>query len=337
MRTLITPLLFITVLISACASHPVTDRPDWIDVGSKRYPAELYLSGQGSADTLDDAKDRARADLAKQFEVAIDEHGRQEQQYRKKQKGEESRESLQQSVSRQLITRTTRTVQGIEIADNWQDEATHKYYTLAVLSKQKARQQFTQQIDGLDQQTLQRLKQAEDEKDALRKTALIQQAIDIQQQRTAVQSALQVVDASGRGIPAKYSLGELLRTRDTLIGRIALAPATEGIMAQRLQPLLSGNTATAGFKVAEAGQSDYDLVAEAKLEPPLKEKGWIWLRGTLQLTLRDSSGNEIGVKRWPLKAASITQEQTEQRLLDDVDSILKNELRGAVLGFAKVE
>lgn len=339
MRIHNTLLPFIIVLVSACAGRPVLDNdgPDWLDGKSKRYPAELYLSGQGSADDLDDAKDRARADLAKQFEVAVYEHSRQEQQYSKQQQDGESVESLQQSVTRQLITQTTRTVQGIEIADTWHDKTSHKHHALAILSRHKAKQQFEQQIRSLDEQTAQRLKQADSESDLLRKSALLQRAIDHQQQRATTQNALQVVDAGGRGIPAGISLGELQRTRDTLIGRITLSPAGEGGMAERLQALLSGNAASAGFQIGAAGQADYLLIAEAKLDPAIKEKGWIWLRGTLQLTLRDKNDQDVGVQRWPLKAASTTLEQSEQRLLSDIDKMLKQELRSSVLGFAKVE
>ena len=331
MRALNTLLLSAIVLISACSS--TTERQDqqpaWVDGQSKHYPPQLYLTGQGSADNLIDAKDRARADLAKQFEVAINEHSLQQQQYSKQQQGEQ----LQQSVSRQLITQTTRTIQGIEIAATWNNQTIHKHHALAVLSRNKAKQNFSQQIDTLDQHSQQKLKQAEAEKDALRKAARVQQAIDKQLQRQTLQSALQVVDASGRGKPAQISLGELTRTRDSLINRITLSAKTTGALAPQLKTILSGSSAKAGFQVSTDNQSDYTLQAEAKLEPPFKQKQWHWLRGTLELRLIDSNNNDIGVQRWPIKAASVTTEQAEQRLLNDIDKILKNEFRTTVLGF----
>ncbi len=332
-------LLSIIVLVSGCASTAKTpvDQPDWIDDVSKHYPPQLYLSGQGMADNLDDAKDRARADLAKQFEVAVHARSLQTQQYSKQQTGEESVEELKQSVSRQLITQTTRTVQGIEIADTWHNDSKHTYHALATLSRSKARLQFEQQIDTLDEQTRQKLKQADTETDELRKTAVVQQAIDTQLQRASAQSALQVVSASGRGKPATISLAELVRTRDSLIADISLVPETEGQLSQQLQAILSGNAATAGFSISDVSQADYTLLAETKLDPPLKQNGWIWLRGTLELRLRDNDNNDIGIQRWPLKSASLTAEQTEQRLLNDIDKILKSELRNTVLGFANNE
>ncbi len=332
-------LLSFIVLISACAAtgeHDI-DLPEWVDGKSKQRPAALYLTGIGIADNLDDAKDRARADLAKQFEVAVQERSQQQQEYSKLQQGEESVESLQQSVSRQLITQTTRTVQGIEIAETWHDDVNHKHYVLAALSRNKAKQQYEQQISSLDEQSKQKLKQAENETDTLRKTAQVERAIELQLQRMSAQSALQVVDASGRGKPSNLPLGELIRIRDTLIGKIKINPIAQGQLAAKLTPIVSGNTATAGFDVTESGQADYTLLTETKLDPALKKDGLTWLRGTLQLTLRDRNNNDAGIKRWPVKAASVSAEQSEQRLLNDIDKILKNELRAAVLGFAKTD
>jgi len=335
MRALHTLLLSVIVLISACTGTTIKkdNPPDWIDGRSKHYPAQLYLTGQGSADNLNDAKDRARADLAKQFEVAINERSLQQQQYDKQQQGEQSSEKLQQSISRQLITQTTRTVQGIEISDRWHDPSTHKHYALAVLSRNKAKQNFEQQINRLDQQSKQKIKQAESETDKLKKTAFVQQAIDAQLKRQSIQSALQVVDTNGRGKPANISLAELIRTRDSLINKITLSPNTTGELEKQLQTILSSNSANAGFQISADDRGDYILTAEVKLDPPLKQHQWFWLRGTLELRLLDKNNNNIGLQRWPLKAASVTTEQTEQRLLSDINDIFKKELRTAVLSF----
>ena len=262
MRTPQLLLLSFIVLVSACAStgKQAGDLPDWVDGQSKQHPKALYLTGVGIADNLDDAKDRARADLAKQFEVAVQEQSQQQQEYTKQQQGEESAESLRQSVTRQLITRTTRTVQGIEIANTWRDNNTHKHYVLAALSRNKAKQQYEQQIHVIDEQSKQKLRQAEDETDALRKAAQVNDAIELQLQRMSVQSALQVVDPTGYGKPGNIPLGELMRTRDALINKINIEPISHGQLADKLIPVISGNTANAGFNITESAQAKYKLL-----------------------------------------------------------------------------
>lgn len=339
-RPVLRPLFIISVaLISACAGTPeVAQRPAWVDGQSERYASQLYLTGQGSAGDLAAAKDRARADLAKQFEVAVQERSQQQQTFRSSQQsGEAGIESLEQSVSRQLITETTRTVAGMEIAETWLDESTQTHHALAVLSRNKARQRLQQQIEALDQQTRQHLAQAEQEKDLLRKIAQVQQAIEAQGQRREVQSALQVVDPSGRGQPPSIDLAELQRSRDRLIQGITLLPQTEGPLAFLVQPILSGNAAGAGFQVGGPEARDYTLIARIHLQAPLKEAGWTWLRGNLELILRDRDNHDVGLRRWPLKVAATSVEAAENRLLNDIDWILKNDLRPTLLGFALTE
>ena len=328
--------MLLCLFAAACASTPGGDggRPDWIDGQSKKYPPALYLSGQGSALTLQDAKDRARSELAKQFEVAVRERSQQSQTFSSQQAGGETMQSLDQKISRQLLTYTSRSLQGVQIAEQWRDEANDEHHALAVLSRGRARHQFEQKIGALDDQSRQRLRQAEVENALLKRAAFVQQAIAAQQQRVVVQSSLQVADASGRGIPPDMSLAELERSRDALLDRITLLPTASGEMAPDLIDLLSAASAGAGFKVTNSIQADYRLFAEALLDPVIEESGWYWIRGTMQLNLVDNAGNDIGVKRWPLKASSTSLERTRQRLLSEMDALLKDELRETLLGFA---
>jgi hypothetical protein len=322
------------LLLAACSTTPEKQQePEWLEGSSSKFPAALYLTGQGSAVELDDAKDRARSELAKQFEVAVQERSRQTQEYSRSQQQGEVVESLDQQVTRNLATYTSRTLQGVEIGEQWRDKSNKRHHVLAVLSRNRAQQQFEQEITTLDNTTAQQLKQAEAASAPLVKAALIQQAIETQQQRSAAQSSLQVVDASGRGLPPAISVAELQRSRDAIINKIKLATSATGEMRDDLQHQLSSAASAAGFFLSEE-QPDYTLTVIIKLDPPLMQQGWYWLRGTLELTLKDKEGNDAGVKRWPLKASSTTVEQTRQRLLNDTNTLLSQELRGTVLGFA---
>jgi hypothetical protein len=328
--------ILLCLLAAACAgTHSGENgRPDWIGGQSKKYPPALYLSGQGSALTAQDAKDRARSELAKQFEVAVRERSLQSQTFSSQQNAGESVQSLEQKISRKLLTYTSHSLQGVQIVEQWQNEADQQHHALAVLSRNSARQQFEQEIGALDDQTQQWLRQAESEKTPLKRAALVQQAITAQQQRRLVQSSLQVVDLSGRGKPPLMSLAELERSRDALLNRITLLPTASGAMAADLIGLLSAASAKAGFEITNSTRADYRLLAQALLDPVIEQNGWYWMRGTLQLSLIDNAGNDIGVKRWPLKASSTDVERTRQRLLSEMDALVKDELREVLLGFA---
>jgi len=333
-KIVILSLLFL--FISACSfTNNNTDTPpDWINGQSKKYARALYLTGQGIALTVADAKDRARSDLAKQFEVAIREQSLQSQTFTSEQVEGESIQALDQKISRQLLTSTRRSLQAVEIAEQWHDPDHDMNYALAVLSRNKARHQFEQQLRTLDQQARQRLQQAEAESALLIRAALVQQAINSQQQRIVVQSSLQVVDLSGRGNPPELSMAELIRSRDSLLKQISIQPAASGSKGIELLKILSGAIAGAGFSVASSGNTNYQLKIQTLLDPAIEQDGLYWLRGTMQITLIDSSGNNVGVQRWPLKVSSIDLNRARQRLLSKVDQLLKDELREVLLAFA---
>ncbi|MFT4607150.1 MAG: hypothetical protein ACI9V8_001008 [Urechidicola sp.] len=336
MKINIAIVLLLSLLTSACSFTSVVDpdaRPDWVNGQSKKYASSLYLSGQGSALTLGDAKDRARSDLAKQFEVGLKESGQQTQTFTSEQANGEMLKSLNQKISRQLFTYTSRTLKGVEIAEQWYDPKQDTHYALAVLSRNKTRQRLEQELKTLDQRSQQRLLQAEVEPALLTRAALVQLAINTQQQRIVVQSSLQVVDLGGFGKPANLALAELVRSRDALLKKVRISPMASGDMSNELAKVVSGAAAGAGFSINN-NTFDYQLKIQTLLDPVLKKNGWFWLRGTMEINLIDTAGNNIGVQRWPLKVSSIDIKRTQQRLLSEADNLLKEELRDVLLGFA---
>ena len=125
-----------------------------------------------------------------------------------------------------------------------------------------------------------------------------------------------------------------MRSRDTLLKQIHIQPTANGDMSTELVKILSGATAGAGFAIANTNNIEYQLKVQTLLDPVLEQDGWFWLRGTMQIDLINTHGNHIGVQRWPLKISSTSMKRSQQRLLTEVDKLLKNELRDVLLGFA---
>lgn len=118
-------------LMSGCASKPPA-APDWITGSSAGYISMHYLIGRGQASTQEEAKDRARADIAKIFQVAVVTSSDDVQKF--KSSGTEAGQYESQS-SRHITTHTEQIVRGIQIAELWQDPATKNYHVLAVLPR----------------------------------------------------------------------------------------------------------------------------------------------------------------------------------------------------------
>src|ERR1019366_645792 len=61
--------LMLSLLLGCASRQPA--QPDWIAGDSANYKSSQYLIGRGQAATQEEAKDRARADLSKIFQVAV--------------------------------------------------------------------------------------------------------------------------------------------------------------------------------------------------------------------------------------------------------------------------
>ncbi|MCD6042544.1 MAG: lipoprotein, partial [Burkholderiales bacterium] len=62
-------MVSILVALGGCASQPAA--PDWVSGAAGEYRAAEYLIGRGQGPTGEEARDRARADLAKIFEAEV--------------------------------------------------------------------------------------------------------------------------------------------------------------------------------------------------------------------------------------------------------------------------
>lgn len=323
-------VMALILVLASCASSD--KRPDWLDGTSKQYPSQHYVVGTGVSLNLDDAKNRARADLAKGFEVAVSEHSKDTQQYMQSVAGEESASSSIQRIQRDVTTHTDKVLRGVEIADTWEDEK-GRYHVLAVLSKGRAQQALRSEISELDKATEVYIDKAALETDKLRKVALASQALQAQLARAGVQRSLQVVDKSGYGTAPRWSLAKLETDLVEQLGRIRIGLEADSGLPEGLEAALRGALGESGFKLDDKS-SDYRLQASLKQESLGKRDGWYWIKATLRIDLIDSRGKSRGSHRWSLKEAATTEALAQQRLANKLAKQLRREMHDTLLGFA---
>ena len=329
------PLLAI-LLLGACATTSKTGKqPDWINGVSARYPANQYLIGRGAAADLDDAKDRARADLAKVFEVAISAESSDLQTFERVSQGDGQAESKGQlKISRNIQTRADRVIHGVEIADLWQDPQSGTHYALAVLRRLQAAQTLRDDIQRLDDATQLYVAKAKDEPDLLKRIAAASRAVENQVERAAAQRSLQIIDVTGRGVPPPWPLEQLRNDRETLMQRMSLATRSSGPQGDAIREILDGAVSASGFTVAAPAQAKYTLAASFDLGDLEQREGWYWEKGTLEITLADADQKVRGTHRWNIKSSALSPADARRRALDQVSKDLKDELRAVLISFA---
>ena len=217
--------VFATVILlsGGCATAPVQQpKPGWVDGDSTGYQNTQYLVGRGMAASQEEAKDRARADLAKVFQVNVAVDSEDVQSFKTDPTGTGPGQ-YEGSASRRITTRTEQVVRGIKIVELWHDLSTQNIHALAVLSRLQAAVGLRQQIDELDDATEIYVGQSRNHTDLFLKIAAASRAIDAQQERHGLQKSLQVLDPSGIGTEPKWDSTKLKTDLDELLKRVRLA------------------------------------------------------------------------------------------------------------------
>jgi len=333
----LTATLTLTVsLLAGCAALPGT--PDWVSGPAARYSASQYLIGRGQAASSDEARDRARADLAKTFEVNLSVESEDVQAFRSTEGGSSERGQYQASSTRRVAARSDRVVEGVEIAETWQDPATKDYHALAVLPRLKAATALREDIVRQDDATRAQLDRARNAQDLLLKIAAAAQAVSLQSERAAMQKSLRVADPLGMGAEPAWNLDTLRADLDALLKRVKLEARASSDSDAALEPLVKGGLASAGFLADGDNRSDFALEGSLALDDLGRQDGWYWQRGTLEVRLIETASQRVrGTRRWPLKSSALSHEGAVQRVFSQADAILKKELRATLIGFAAGE
>lgn len=316
-------ILLIAGASAACSmgdQRPAT--PGWIDGSAEAYPTNAYLVGIGMGDSLAVARDRARADLAKTFRVSVDERASDVREYSTGSAGE----SYSQEINRELSVRTEQVLEGVTVPETWQDPASKQYHALAVLSRARASLRLREDISSMDAAADSMLSAARRSDDDFEKAGIAQRVVDNQRRRAVLQSMLQAVDATGRGVPPRWPLGRLEADLRTALSRITLkAEASES-----WQDLLAGSLGDSGFTVSPSGE--YSANLEVKTAELPTRNGWYWKRAVVSLRLSGPDGESLGQQRWELKESASDPQTLDLRLRQSVADILETEGRAAIIG-----
>jgi hypothetical protein len=304
MKISITAILVLGSLLTACSSK----QPDWVDKPTGQYPPQRYLSAVGEADDRSTADDRALANLAKIFEVAISDRSLDFSQAQVS--GDQSGRDVSniQTASRYVTTEAKQVLEGAQLMESWQDDEGNAY-SLAVLEKAPATRRFRDAVRHADRQIEDRVNYASQQApNPVVALAALEQARKIENQRSNLNRNLSVV--RGRGIKAPYdqaSLEKLLRNALATLQFSAEADSPE------LQQNLESAIGTLGITLDQ--QAPYLLIASMDTEPVQQKQGWYWLRGSTQLSLM-FQGETLAKKRWPLKVSALDKGMVEQRAKD---------------------
>lgn len=328
MKSTMILMIMLALLFAGCATAPT--EPSWVNGDSAEYKSSQYLIGRGQASTVSDASDRARADLAKTFQVAIAAKSEDVQRFKS---GEGNGNYIDES-SRSITTHTNQIISGIQIAEIWQNPVDKTQHALAILPRMKTAASLRQQIGQLDDAIKANIDQSRQNADLFSKIGFASKAVELQLEREGLQKDLQVVDITGRGVDTQYNSGQLAADMNALLQKIKIRPvAAEGAMAG-LNTAVAGALSEAGFMVDNSDNADFTLRSGLHLTDLGEKEGFDWQRGALEIALIDSRGQVRGTKSWSVKGVAIDAGTAVQRALNDATEKLNKNIRSSIVEMA---
>jgi len=328
---------FVLLAAGGCATR--SSMPDWINGASHKYPSDQYLIGRGQAATEEEARDRARADLAKIFEVSVAVESEDVQTFTQKSgspKGGKSAGEYSARASRRITTHADQRIQGIQIVDVWRDPRTHTHYALAALPRLQTSQRLRQEIERLDAATRKYLEESRAAIDIFMKIGAAEHALDAQRERAGYQKALRIVDPTGRGAESQWNTDRLSADLAVLLRRVRIAARVAPGAPEGFATAVNGALAGAGLLIETGPAADYVLDARLDVTDLGLQEGWYWQRGVLEITLREAADGRVrGNRRWDIKVSAQDRTVARQRAFDRAASILNAELLDTLVGFAQ--
>ncbi|VAX10019.1 hypothetical protein MNBD_GAMMA25-230 [hydrothermal vent metagenome] len=334
MHNKLTSLLLFSLFFAAGCAGTGSSQPDWVNGNSSLYLPSKYLSGKGQDGHQAVARDRARADLTKIFEVRIQEQSEDQVRSNSKTEAGKTRLQLESSTSRNISTHSDQIISGIQIAETWEDKANKQFHVLAVLERMKASANLRDSINQLDEVTALAIRRARQNNNLLPKIGLAHRALQAQLEREVYAKQLKIVDYSGRGLDSPYNLATLANDRDALLQRMSIYSKVDTDPLGGLDTMLKAAISAAGFTHVTDTKKAYILEAKLILNERKDAQGWYWQRGTLEISLIHASSQQVqGSQRWDIKESSQDQTIAKKRVNDTIDKILKSQLRSTIISF----
>ena len=242
--------------------RPSSGKPSWVDGRPTRYPDHLCAVGRGPNKQACQAD--ARGALAKIFTARIQQVSRDWQSHFSrvgKAGGDVKVEAM--SVSQLTRVSTDKVLRGVKIAENWVGGDTH--HCLATLERFSAARSLRQEIQRLDAELALKLRMGDEALNPTAKYKAYARAMELMQQREALNVDLRIVNSRGGGLDAPTKWAELVRRFETARSRIKVGLKITGTSSRKIQTCLAEQLTKQGMEILE-GTTGIDLLIHGKLK-----------------------------------------------------------------------
>lgn len=342
MRKILAAVVSIFVFVS-CASAAKKDgtkvnksskTPEWTQNGnSPMYPQTAYITGIGSADDIDSAKDRARGEISKVFSTDIQATTMITESERTVSNAKGSTTESASDAAEDLRAVSKKTLEGIEIAEVWQDKNSFRWYALAVLERAKIRRIYRDKLDEVEEQLSIYEKKIDEANTNMDKALAALKIKPLLKTKSSLEQDLKVIGGSG-SFSGLENVSALQQKAEAAIA--ALGVYVEVVPANiRIQTEVSKTLTSLGMRVSKTADSaDISVRCEAELSPfadPTPGSRWKWYTGEASVSLTDvKAGKDIVTFNVSSKKSNVSENQAKASAEKDLGKKIGNGINDAI-------
>jgi hypothetical protein len=329
--------LVILAVAAVAGASPKNPKPEWVDGSSLQYPREQYLTGVGSADDRATAEDRARAEISKIFTSQLTVKSDSEASESSKQAaGQKDENSFSQSVAQSVKNVSKKVLEGVEIPETWQDDATREYYALAVLDKSKSVAGITGKISDFDAQVKQWYAQMVQASDKLPKVKAGMKLLDLFKARKDLEADLRVL--GGQAMPDPVDEAAVSAAAAKALADLEVAIDVAGGTSREVETGVVKALNGFGFQAtAGAPQGAADILVSGEVqtqEAQGTDSRWKWARSYVTVSLKDGHSGKVFAQFDSAEKGSSGDYQTAvRRSLANLSKKVGKQVNDAITGY----
>lgn len=317
-------LLILTIFFSSCAGTAnlskeiVADPP----VAIKGYPSSKYLTAEGLGQSESEARERAKAELSNIFEAKVSSEviNRVRSVINSKDK-----ETVTRDDEQKIRVLSSVDFKGLEIGKVWQDKKQGNYHALAVLNRNKAREEWQGKVDDIDNRIEAMLESLESQKSLFSRLQTLKKARRLWLKKEIVVSRLRVLGFSNASM-ADYDVKSIITMTSQITSSLIVSiNITDGMYGKTISEEITEALSREGYAVTgDAGGANLQISGSVKVSPvDLKNPGWEFARASVSLVMTDTeSGLTVGEITEKKRASHLTYDEAAHKAVKGVSALV---------------
>ncbi len=232
--------------------------PAWVNGRATRFPDAQYLTGVGRGPDRGACEAAARAEVAKIFSARVEQVSQDWQRFFSQVRGSGHGVKVHElDVSQLTRVSTDKVLPGVKIVDHYPGEDTH--HCLAALERLPAARGLRDELARLDAEVRAHVQRGDEAEGPAAKLMAYARALEVMQEREAINADLRIVDGHGGGLAPPLSWEELTARLQGARGAVKVGLQVAGPKASRFQACLAAALTARGLQVVE-GSSDVNVL-----------------------------------------------------------------------------